>query len=113
VQAAGIDAAHAANDDRRLRRRTQHERVELLASRLGVLLGVVEPREGAPLGQRQLFEVEKDGGRDERPCEGPPPRFVGTGYEAPPERPIEREQAPPRTCRASLRGCRSGRGASR
>jgi hypothetical protein len=61
-----------------------------------VLLRVVQPSERAPLGESQLLDVEEDGRRHERTREGSPPRFVGPGYEAPLERSVEREQAPPR-----------------
>src|SRR4029453_18772110 len=66
VEAAAVDPARAANDDRRLRGGPQHERVELLASGLGVLLGVVQTRERAAVRQGQALEVEQHGRRHER-----------------------------------------------
>jgi hypothetical protein len=113
VEAARVDAAHAAHDDRGLRRGTQNERVELLAAGLGVLLRVVEASERASLGQRQLLEVEENGGRDKRPREGATARFVGTGYETAPKRAVEGEEAAPCARRPLLRGCRCGLAASR
>jgi hypothetical protein len=91
VESARVDAAHAAHHDRRLRRRPEDERVEPLAARLVVLLGVVQPGERAAVGQRQAVEVKQDRGRDERPGEAAAAGLVSTRDEAPLERPIEGE----------------------
>ena len=66
--------------------------IELLAARLGVLLGVVQPRERAAVGQRQPLEVEQDGGGDERPGERAAPGLVGAGDEAAAELAVEGEE---------------------
>jgi hypothetical protein len=91
VEPARVDAAHAADHDRRPRRGAKDERIELLATGLVVLLRVVQACERAAVGQRQALEIEQDGGRDERPGEAAAPRLVGTSDEALPERPIEGE----------------------
>src|SRR5437764_12167792 len=113
VEPTGVDATHAARDDAGARGCAQHERVELLATGLGLLLRVVEASERAALGQRQALEVEEHRGGDERARQRPPPRLVGTGYEAAPQRAVEREELATRIARAALRAARSGRAASR
>jgi hypothetical protein len=113
VQPARVDAADAANHDRRLRRGAEDERVELLAPGLGVLLRVVQPREGAALRKRQLLEIEQDRSCDERTCERAAAGLVCARYVAPAERSIEREEATAGPRRPLPRGCRSGLAASR
>jgi hypothetical protein len=113
VEAASVDTAHAAHDDRGLRRGTQNKRVELLTTGLGVLLRIVQPRQRASLRQRQLLEIEEDGRRDQRPGEGAAARLVGAGYETATERAVEGEEAAACARRALLRGCRCGLAASR
>jgi hypothetical protein len=112
VQAPRVDAAHAAHDDRGLGRSTQYKRVELLTAGLGVLLRVVESRERAPVGERQLLDVEEDRGGDERPGETAAARLVRAGYVAALERAVIGEEPPARSA-AALRACRCGLGASR
>lgn len=58
VQPSRVDPTYAANDDRRLRRGSQDERVELLAARFAVLLRVVEAGESASVCQREALYVE-------------------------------------------------------
>jgi hypothetical protein len=58
VQAARVDAAHAAHDYRRLRSGAEDERIELLTARLGVLLGVVEPGKRTAIRERKALDVE-------------------------------------------------------
>jgi hypothetical protein len=103
VQAAPVDPADAARDDDRLRRRPHDQRVELLAAGLGVLLRVVEPRERAPVRQRQPLDVEQDSGGEQRPRQATAPGFVGTRDEAVAELAVEREQP----AAAALRGPRA------
>jgi hypothetical protein len=113
VETARVDTAHAAHDDRGLRRGTKHQRIELLTAGLGVLLRVVQPRERAPLGQRQLLEIEEDGRRDQRPGEGAAAGLVGAGYKTAPKRSVKGEEAAACARRPLLRGCRCGLAASR
>ena len=94
VQAARVDPAHAARHDHRLRRRAHDERVELLAAGLGVLLRVVEPRERAPVGERQPLQVEEDRGSEQRARQAAAAGLVGARDEAVAELAVEREQAP-------------------
>jgi hypothetical protein len=112
VQSSRVDSTYAAHDYRRLRGGSQHERVKLLATRLGVLLGIVQARERAPLRERELVEVEEDRGSDERSCEAAPAGLVGSGDVTPLESPVVGEQPAARTRRAALRACRCGLGAS-
>ena len=58
-----------------------HERIEELALFRVVHLRVVEPRQRAHLPRPQALVVEQNRGRDQRSCEAPPARFVGTGHE--------------------------------
>ncbi len=58
MKAARVDAAHATHNYRRLRGGPQDERVELLAGRFGVLLGVVQPCERAAVREREALDVE-------------------------------------------------------
>ena len=114
VEPARVDAARAARHDRGPRRGPQDERVELLPARLGVLLGVVQVGERAPVRQRQAVEVEQDRGRDERPGERTPAGLVGPCDEAPLEGAVEGEQlAAAAWPRARSRAFRLGRAASR
>ena len=95
VKAAGVDAAHAARDDGGRAGGPHHQRVELLAGLLGVLLGVVEARQRAPVRERQPLEVEQHGASHERSGQGAAARLVGSGDPARSDLPVEREQAPP------------------
>lgn len=113
VQAAGVDPAHATHDNRRLRCRPQHERVELLAARLRVLLGVVQTRQGAAIRKRELVEVEEDRRGDQRSREAATTSLVGAGDVAALEGAVEGEEATTGTRGAALRACRYGLGASR
>jgi hypothetical protein len=113
VQPTRVDPAHAADDDRRLGRRAEDERIELLAPGLGVLLRVVQPRERAPFRERQLLEIEQDRCCDERTCERAAAGFVGARYVAAGERSVEGKEATAGPRGAFLRGCRSGLAASR
>jgi hypothetical protein len=112
MEAARVDPPDAADNDRGLRGGSQHERVELLAPGLGVLLGVVQARQRAPVRQRELLEVEEDGGCDERPRETATPGLVSTRDVAAVERAVVGEQAAARTGRTPLRACRFCSGAS-
>jgi hypothetical protein len=113
VQAACVDSADASDHDRRLRGRAQHERVQLLTAGLGVLLGVVQTSQRAALGEGQLLEIEEDRCGDKRAGERPATSLVSPGNEAPIERPVEREKTSAGASGTLLRGCRSGRAASR
>lgn len=112
VQAARVDAARAAHDDRRARRRAQDEWVQLLAARLGVLLRVVEAGERPARREAQAIEVEEDGGRDERARERTAACLVGAGDETALERAVEGEELAAGPLRAGLRAFRFGRAAS-
>jgi hypothetical protein len=92
VQAAGVDPARAADRDGRPGRGAQHERVELLAAGLGVLLGVVQPRERSAVGEGESVEVEQDRGGDKRARQRPAAGLVGARDEAPLELAVEGEQ---------------------
>ncbi len=94
MQAAAVDAAHAARDDVDLDRRAQHEREQRLARRGVVLLGVVQRAERADLADAERLEVEEDGGRDERPGEAAAAGLVGARHPADAEAAVEAEQAP-------------------
>jgi hypothetical protein len=115
VEPAGVDRAHAAGDDRHLGRRLHDARVELLARGLGVLLGVVQARERAAVGQGQALEVEEDGGGHERAREAAATGLVGAGDPAHAERAVELEQAAarpalhPRAAVSAVLGLRGGR----
>ena len=120
MQPAVVDAAHRARDDDDAPRAGEHARVERLARRVVVLLGVVERAERAQLARRQRVVVEQHRGGDERPGEAAAPGLVGAGDEPHAERAVEGEQAvaaraPPRPVRRPLRvrRTRSGRAASR
>jgi hypothetical protein len=91
MKPARVDPANAAHDHGRPRRRPQHERVELLAAGLVVLLRVVQAGECTTVGQRELLEVEQDRRGHERPSETAAPRLVRTSNEALAERAIEGE----------------------
>ena len=113
MKAARVDAAHAARDDHAFAAARMHERVELLAPRLGVLLGVVQPREGAPVGEREPLEVEQHGGRDERAGERAPARLVRPGDEAALEASGRKRTGGGRCAAArGARACRCGAAAS-
>ena len=92
MQAAAVDAARAARDDRDARGDPQHDRVERLARRLGVLLGVVEQREGADLARTETVVVEEHGRRDQRAGQAAATGLVGAGDEPHAERAIVLEE---------------------
>jgi hypothetical protein len=94
MQAARVDAAHAARHDHRLRGRAHDDRVELLAAGFRVLLRVVEPREGATVRQRQALQVEENGGREQRARQATAPGLVSARDEAAVELAVECEQPP-------------------
>ena len=77
-----------------LRGGAQHQRVQLLAPGLGVLLRVVQPRERTPVRERELLQVEQHRRRHERAREGAAAGLVGAGHEAAPSDAVEREQPP-------------------
>ena len=81
VQPEAVDPPHAAADHGGLGGRPQHQRVQLLAARLGVLLGVVEAGEGAAVAQREALEVEQHGRRHQGPGQGTAARLVRAGHE--------------------------------
>jgi hypothetical protein len=95
VEAARVDAAHAAGNDARLGGGPHHERIELLTARLRLLLRVVVARECPALGQREALEVEQNRGRGQRARERAAPGLVGTRYEPPAEITVESEQLAP------------------
>src|SRR6202035_3071638 len=107
VQSAGVYTSHAARDDHDAGGATKNERVELLASLRGVLLGVVQRAERPQLARGDGLVVEQHTGRHQRPGEAPAPRLVGSGDEAHAETAIEREQPPP-----AARASRAAPGAS-
>lgn len=121
VQATGVDAAGAADDDADPRRRAQYAGKEL-GSLLGVhLLGVVQASERTAVAVGEGLVVDQDRGGHERPSQAAPPGLVCTGYEAGPKATIEGEEAA-RTGESALmrfalgrglRGCRRGREANR
>ena len=88
-----VDSAHAARDDHRASGGAQHERVELLARLRGVLLGVVEAGQRAPVGQGQALEVEQHGRRHQRAREPAAAGLVGAGDVAAADVAVEGEQA--------------------
>ena len=71
----------------------QHARIELLARRVVVLLGVVQRTQRAQLAGRQRRVVEQHRRGDERPGETAPPGLVGAGDEPHRQSPVEGEQA--------------------
>ena len=92
MQPARVDPAHAARDDDDARGAAQHERVELLARLVRVLLGVVQRAQRAQLAGGERLVVEQHAGRDERPGETAAAGLVGAGDEADAEAAVEREQ---------------------
>ena len=93
VQAAVVDAAHAARDDDDAPRAREHARVELLARVVVVLLGVVERAQRAQLAGRQRLVVEQHRRRDQRPGETAATGLVGAGDETHAQPAVEGEEA--------------------
>ena len=77
MQAAVVDAAHAARDDDRLLGRAHDDRVQRRPHLGRVLLGVVQHRERAPLGERERLHVEQHGRGDQWAGEAAAPGLVG------------------------------------
>jgi hypothetical protein len=92
VQAAAVDAAGTAGDDRDAGGDAQHDRVERLAGLFGVLLGVVEQREGADVARAKAVVIEEHGGRDQRAGQAAAPGLVGPGHEPHAQRTIVLEE---------------------
>ena len=92
VQAAAVDAAGAAGDDRDARGDPQHDRVERLARLFGVLLGVVEQRERADVARTEAVVVKEHGRRDQRAGQAAATGLVGAGDEAHAERAVVLEE---------------------
>jgi hypothetical protein len=94
VQAARVDAAHAAGHDVDAHRRAQDDRVELVAGLGVVLLGVVQGRERADLADAERLDVEEHGSGDERAGETSAPGLVGARDPPHAEATVELEEAP-------------------
>ena len=104
VQAARVDAAHAARDDDDPRGGAHHERVERLARLDGVLLGVVERAEQAQLARGQRLVVEQHPGRHQRPGQAAATGLVGAGDQPEAEAAVEGEQPPAAAARRARAG---------
>ena len=106
VQAAGVDPAHAARDDRDPRRAAQHQRVELLARLGGVLLGVVQRASARISRGGERLVVEQHAGGHQRPRQTAAAGLVRTRHQSHAEAAVEGEQPPAARARRARRRVR-------
>ena len=85
-------------------RRADHGRIELLPLLLALLLRVVQPGEGEPLGAADPLEVDQHAGGEQRPGQRAAPGLVDSGHEPAAEGAVEAEEASGRPPLASLPG---------